>query len=138
MPEILKVQVQAETKTAEDALRRAQQLADSLGKKQATIKIKAEGSDGLARQIKVVENETAKLVMSADTFRALSSGAITAKQAMEDMGTRVNRVNTEMQSFIDHATGVERETSQITAKTSMFGKVSGDTFNSYTSGAITG
>lgn len=138
MPEILKVQVQAETKTAEDALRRAQQLADSLGKKQATIKIKAEGLDGLARQIKVVENETAKLVMSADTFRALSSGAITAKQAMEDMGTRVNRVNTEMQSFIDHATGVERETSQITAKTSMFGKVSGDTFNSYTSGAITG
>lgn len=138
MPEILKVQVQAETKTAEDALRRAQQLADSLGKKQATIKIKAEGLDGLARQIKVVENETAKLAMSADTFRALSSGAITAKQAMEDMGTRVNRVNTEMQSFIDHATGVERETSQITAKTSMFGKVSGDTFNSYTSGAITG
>lgn len=138
MPEILKVQVQAETKTAEDALRRAQQLADSLGKKQATIKIKAEGLDGLARQIKVVENETAKLAMSADTFRALSSGAITAKQAMEDMGTRVNRVNTEMQSFIDHATGVERETTQITAKTSMFGKVSGDTFNSYTSGAITG
>lgn len=134
----VKVQVRAETKTAEDALRRAQQLADSLGKKQATIRIKAEGLDGLARQIKVVENETAKLAMSADTFRALSSGAITAKQAMEDMGTRVNRVNTEMQSFIDHATGVERETSQITAKTSMFGKVSEDTFNAYTSGAITG
>lgn len=138
MAEVVKVQVQAETKSAEDALRRAQQLADSLGKKQSTIRIKAEGLDGLAKQIKVVENETAKLAMSADTFRALSNGAITAKQAMEDMGTRVNRVNTEMQSFIDHATGVSRETSQITAKTSMFGKVSDDTFKSYTSGAISG
>ena len=55
MPEILKVQVQAETKTAEDALKRAQQLADSLGKKQATIRIKAEGLNDIARQIKVVE-----------------------------------------------------------------------------------
>ena len=134
----VKVQVRADTKSAEDALRRAQQLADSLGKKQQTIKIKAEGLDGLAKQIKVVENETAKLSMSADTFRALKSGAISATQAMEDMGAKVNRVNTDMQSFIDHATGVSRETSQITAKTSMFGKVSDDTFKSYTSGAMSG
>lgn len=138
MAEVVKVQVQAETKSAEDALRKAQQLADSLGKKQTTIRIKAEGIDGLAKQIRVVENETAKLALSADTFRALKSGAITATQAMEDMGAKVNRVNTDMQSFIDHATGVSREMSQITAKTSMFGKVSDDTFKSYTSGAISG
>ena len=138
MAEVIKVQVQAETRSAEDALRKAQQLADSLGKKQTTIRIKAEGIDGLAKQIRVVENETAKLALSADTFRALSSGAITATQAMEDMGAKVNRVNTDMQSFIDHATGVSRETSQITAKTSMFGKVSDDTFKSYTSGAMSG
>ena len=138
MAEVVKVQVQAETKSAEDALRKAQQLADSLGKKQTTIRIKAEGIDGLAKQIRVVENETAKLALSADTFRALKSGAISVTQAMEDMGAKVNRVNTDMQSFIDHATGVSRETSQITAKTSMFGKVSDDTFKSYTSGAMSG
>lgn len=136
--EVIKVQVQAETRSAEDALRKAQQLADSLGKKQTTIRIKAEGIDGLAKQIRVVENETAKLALSSDTFRALKSGAISATQAMEDMGAKVNRVNTDMQSFIDHATGVSRETSQITAKTSMFGKVSDDTFKSYTSGAMSG
>lgn len=138
MAEVIKVQVQAETRSAEDALRKAQQLADSLGKKQTTIRIKAEGVDGLAKQIRVVENETAKLALSADTFRALKSGAISATQAMEDMGAKVNRVNTDMQSFIDHVTGVSRETSQITAKTSMFGKVSDDTFKSYVSGAISG
>ena len=136
MPEIIKVQVQAETKSAEEALKRAQQLADSLGKKQATIKIKAEGLDGLSRQIKVVQNETAKLAMSSDTFKALSKGAITVGQAMEDMGMKVNRVNTDMQSFIDHATGVSREASQITAKTSMFGKMSDEAFEKYSSGAI--
>lgn len=136
MAEVVKVQVQAETKSAEDALRKAQQLADSLGKKQTTIRIKAEGIDGLAKQIRVVENETAKLALSADTFRALKSGAISATQAMEDMGARVNRVNTDMQSFIDHATGVSRETSQITAKTSMFGKISEDAFKALNSGAI--
>lgn len=138
MAEVVRIQVQAETKSAEDALRRAQQLADKIGSKKTTLRIEAEGLDGVARQIDVVSRATSKLVVAQDTFNALSRGVISVNQAMEDMGGRVNRVNTDLQSFIDKSTGVSRETSQITAKTSMFGKVSDETFASYTSGAMSG
>ena len=138
MAEVVRIQVQAETKSAEDALRRAQQLADKIGSKKTTLRIEAEGLDGFARQIDVVSRATSKLVVAQDTFNALSKGVISVNQAMEDMGGRVNRANTDIQSFIDKFTGVSRETSQITAKTSMFGKVSDETFAAYTSGAMNG
>ena len=82
MPEVVKVQVQAETRSAEDALTRAQKLVDALNAKKTTIKIDAKNIDGVAQKIRVIQNETAKLNMSSDVFKAYINGAISLEDAL--------------------------------------------------------
>ena len=79
----VKVQVRAETKTAEDALKRAQQLADALGKKQTTIKIDSKSVDGVTKKFRIIQNEAAKIKMDSGVFNAYINGAISLDKALE-------------------------------------------------------
>lgn len=77
--------------------------------------------------------------IDSESLKLYQQNLITAEQAQKSLFNNTEegtyRVNTSLQTVIDNIVGLNNETSQITAKTSMFGKVSEDVFTAYTSGA---
>ena len=136
MPKNLTLQVTAETKSAEDRLKALQKVADQLAYKKVTIAVDENSINQITRKTSMF-GQVAK-----SSLELYKQGIINADQAnmslFHNIDTATNKAKSNMQSLIDGITGVERETSQITSKTSMFGRVSDEVFSSYTSGVMSG
>ncbi|MBO5969226.1 MAG: phage tail tape measure protein [Clostridia bacterium] len=143
MAEVVKVQVQAETSQAESKLEKVQKIFDTLSRVPVRIQADVSGLQNAGNRLEEISRKTSQFgIISKSSFDLYTQGIINAKAATEGAYTSIDKATTkaksDIQSFVDSMVGITRETSQITAKTSMFGKVSDETFASYTSGVMSG
>lgn len=129
MPDIIKVQVRAETKDAEEKLKRAQALADALGAKQTTIKIDAKSIDGAGQKIRILQSDMAKFKMDSNVFNAFIEGAVgmdaalaavepdakKAGKALKDVGAEGKKTSSVFSTLTKRFTAGNLAASLITA-----------------------
>ena len=118
MPEILKVQVQAVTSEAEEKLKRAQQLADALGKRQTTIKIDSKSVDGVTQKFRVIQNEAAKIKMDSGVFNAYINGAISLDKALEGVQAETKKTSSVFSTLTQRFTAANLISTAVTASVS--------------------
>lgn len=114
MPEILKVQVRAETREAEEKLKRAQALADALGGKQTTIRIDSKSIDGADRSIRVLQSDVAKLKMDSGAFNAYINGAISLEDALKGVQGETKKTSSLFSTLTQRFTVANLASSAIT------------------------
>ncbi len=115
MAEVIKVQVRAETRSAEDALKRAQILADALGKKQTTININTNSVDGVVKKLRVVQNEAAKIKMDSGVFNAYINGAISLEDALRGVQGETKKTSSVFSTITQRFTVANLASAAITA-----------------------
>ena len=115
MPDIIKVQVRAETRDAEEKLKRAQALADALGAKKTTIKIDAKSIDGVSKSIKVLQNDLAKFKMDSGVFNAYINGAISLEDAFRGVETETKKTSSVFSTLTARFTAGNLAASLVTA-----------------------
>ena len=114
----VKVQVTAETKSAEDALRRAQHLEDALGKRQTTIKIDSKSVDGVTQKFRVIQNEAAKIKMDSGVFNAYINGAISLDKALEGVQQETKKTSSVFSTLTQRFTAANLISTAVTASIS--------------------
>ena len=114
MPEILKVQVRAETREAEEKLKRAQALADALGGKQTTIRIDSKSIDGADKSIRVLQSDVAKLKMDSGAFNAYINGAISLEDALKGVQVETKKTSSLFSTLTQRFTVANLASSAIT------------------------
>jgi hypothetical protein len=115
MAEVIKVQVQAETREAEEKLKRAQALADALGGKQTTIKIDSKSIDGADQKIRILQSDMAKFKMDSNVFNNYINGSIGLKDALSGVQTETKKTSSVFSTLTKRFTAANLASSAITA-----------------------
>lgn len=114
MAEVIKVKVSAETREAEEKLKRAQALADALGGKQTTIRIDSKSIDGADRSIRVLQSDVAKLKMDSGAFNAYINGAISLEDALKGVQGETKKTSSLFSTLTQRFTVANLASSAIT------------------------
>ena len=114
MAEVIKVKVSAETREAEEKLKRAQALADALGGKQTTIRIDSKSIDGADKSIKVLQSDVAKLKMDSGVFNAYINGAISLEDALKGVQGETKKTSSLFSTLTQRFTVANLASSAIT------------------------
>ena len=115
MAEVIKVQVKAETRDAEEKLKRAQALADALGAKQTTIKIDSKSIDGADQKIRILQSDMAKFKMDSNVFNNYINGSISLKDALSGVQTETKKTSSVFSTLTKRFTAANLASSAITA-----------------------
>lgn len=111
----VRLSVRAETKSAEEALKRAQALADAIGGKKTTIKIDAKSIDDATQKIRVLQNETAKVKMDPAVFKAYINGSISLEDALKGVQTETKKTSSVFSTLTQRFTVANLASAAITA-----------------------
>ena len=114
MAEVIKVKVSAETREAEEKLKRAQALADALGGKQTTIRIDSKSIDGADKSIRVLQSDVAKLKMDSGAFNAYINGAISLEDALKGVQGETKKTSSLFSTLTQRFTAANLASSAIT------------------------
>lgn len=114
MAEVIKVKVSAETREAEEKLKRAQALADALGGKQTTIRIDSKSIDGADKSIRVLQSDVAKLKMDSGAFNAYINGAISLEDALKGVQGETKKTSSLFSTLTQRFTVANLASSAIT------------------------
>ena len=110
----VKVRVIAETRDADDKLKRMQELADALGKKQTTIKFSSKEVDGATAKLKLLKTEAAKIKMDSGVFDAYINGAISLDKALEGVQAETKKTSSAFSTLTQRFTAANLVSSAIT------------------------
>ena len=114
MAEVIQVKVSAETREAEEKLKRAQELADALGSKKTTIKIDSKSIDGADKSIRVFQSDVAKLKMDSGVFNAYINGAIDLQTALRGAQVETKKTSSVFDSLTKRFTAANLVSSLVT------------------------